>query len=305
MVTYGIREIEQLTGVSAHALRKWELRYGFLSRRRTSTNIRYYTNEDLRRVLKVKLLLTQGMKISHLSHYSLEKLNSHVIKAATVTSDEITFRQSCLDELLLSAMDFDETGFNKTWKRAVAQLGVLRTMTEVIYPLLNRVGLFWVTEKMNPAQEHFLSCLVRRKLLSAIDELKPKMNASSRWLLFLHEEEDHEIPLLFAHYLLQKNGANVIYLGARVPFENLKQSVVAAKPTHLLTFITTRQHDNRLKEFITKVAKDLPKQIFFIGGSEVHLNSIRMPASVKNLSSPDALIDEVNRIKKSMVKHEQ
>jgi len=298
MNRYSISEMEQLSGINAHTLRKWELRYGLLSPGRTATNIRYYTNDDLRKLLNVKTLLNGGGKISKLSKHSRAELNSRVQKTIEPAENESALIHSCISNLLLSAMDFDEARFSKAWLESTKHLGVLRTMTDVIYPLLSRVGLFWASEKMNPAQEHFLSCLVRRKLLSAIDELKTKSRGHSRWLLFLHEEEDHEIPLMLAHYLLAKHGAHIIYLGAKVPFENLKQTVTAAKPTHLLTFFSTRNHDKYLREFLSLLVRHFPKQKIFAGAGKEYFNKIRVPEKVKLLHTPGDLLSLISSGKK-------
>ena len=65
--SYTIRELEQLTGVKAHTIRIWEQRYGLLAPERTTTNIRYYSSDQLKRLLNISSLLRKGMKISKVS----------------------------------------------------------------------------------------------------------------------------------------------------------------------------------------------------------------------------------------------
>src|SRR5262249_27694353 len=154
---------------------------------------------------------------------SQAELHNEVMTSERVKKEEDVFTQVCQHSLMMAALQYDEQDFEQAWRSAVRRLGIRRTMTEVIYPLLKHVGLLWMTEKMNPAQEHFLSCLIRKKLLVAIDSLPAASWSKKTWLLFLHNNEDHEIPLLLAHYLLKSAGYRVAYLGSRVPFQNILQ----------------------------------------------------------------------------------
>ena len=60
---YAIKDLERLSGIKAHTLRIWEQRYGILKPERTDTNIRYYTAEDLKRILNISLLSRIILKI--------------------------------------------------------------------------------------------------------------------------------------------------------------------------------------------------------------------------------------------------
>jgi len=163
--------------------------------------------------------------------------------------------------------------------------------------------LFWATEKLHPAQEHFLSCLVRKKILSAIDEIPSLTNSSSRWLLFLHEQEDHEIPLLLAQYLLKESGAEVIYLGARVPFENSLQAAATVKPTHVVTFFSTRHRREFMINYLRQLNLKIKTSQIFVGGNPENFFKQPIPEKITVIESVEDFIGKISVQKKKSKKN--
>ncbi|HNS47584.1 MAG TPA: MerR family transcriptional regulator, partial [Bacteroidales bacterium] len=207
--TYLIRDLEKMTGIKAHTIRIWEKRYQVVKPKRTSTNIRYYCDEDLKRLLNISALIKQGFKISQLAELGDDELNEKIMNAYSHESEET----SRIDNLVTAMIDLDEPRFEKTIHLATLNMGFEHTILNIIYPFLERIGILWLTGTINPAQEHFVSNLLRQKLLVAIDNLivKPARD-SKRFILFLPENELHELGLLFYSYLVRKSGHKIIYL---------------------------------------------------------------------------------------------
>lgn len=174
MFRYSIRDLEKLSGINTHTIRIWERRYHLLKPMRTKTNIRYYTNDDLRKLLNISILSNHGIKISHISQHSDHQLHDKVISLMEGKESISVAFESYINAMMVAGLEFDEQQFETSWSQCMKHFGVYKTMTEIIYPLLKRVGLMWSVERMNPAQEHFLSCLVERKLMAGISELKLK-----------------------------------------------------------------------------------------------------------------------------------
>lgn len=229
---YSIKDLERLTGIKAHTLRMWEKRYGVIEPKRTETNIRFYDDEELKKVLNIAILNNYGIKISKIVGLSARELHDKVIE---IGNEEVSEGVQ-VESLVVAMVEMDEARFEKILANCTIRLGFEQTMMKVIYPFFRKVGILWQTGAINPAQEHFISNLIRQKLIVAIDSQGMMTKADSkRFLLFLPEGELHEIGLLFYSYLIQKAGHKVIYLGQSVPIS----SVVAVNATNPADFILT------------------------------------------------------------------
>lgn len=231
--TYSINDLENFSGIKAHTIRIWEKRYGVVTPGRTETNIRYYSNDDLKKILNIKLLNQHGYKISDISSMSDRELSAKVDSIALVNSDS-------REEMLLSSIiEMSEPLFNKAFANVVIELGLEAAIVSVIFPFFRRIGIIWQSGSINPAQEHFFSNLIRGKIISATDQISvlPALDAPTA-ILFLPEGELHEIGLLFYNYALRKRGYKTIYLGQSVPYESLNRIYRITPPSIVITSIT-------------------------------------------------------------------
>lgn len=228
---YSIRDLEELSGVKAHTIRMWEKRYGVIHPGRTDTNIRFYGNDELRKLLNVSLLVRNGYRISAVSTMSEKELTGAVAGLAP-TGDE------AWENLLLSLIELDESRFRRTFTGLTQELGFEQAVFQVIFPFFDRVGLMWQLGTINPAQEHFFSNLVRNRLITWAEEL-PLPEDGPEVLLFLPEHEWHELGLLFYAGALRRRGYRTTYLGQAVPIESLARVLAARSPVMLVTGATT------------------------------------------------------------------
>jgi len=218
MGKYSIKDIERISGIKAHTLRIWEKRYGIIEPNRTDTNIRYYTNDDLKKILNIAILNNYGIKISKIVGLSIEELHERVIE---ISSEEVEENLQ-IESLVIAMVEVDEARFEKILSNCTLRLGFEQTVMNIFYPFFRKVGILWQAGAINPAQEHFISNLIRQKLIVAIDSQGMMVKQGARkFLLFLPEGELHELGLLFYSYLIQKAGHKVIYLGQSVPLDDV------------------------------------------------------------------------------------
>jgi methanogenic corrinoid protein MtbC1 len=149
---------------------------------------------------------------------------------------------------------YDENGFEKVFSAAVLRMGLYETMLNVVYPFLNKTGVLWAINKSVPVQEHFASCIIRRKLMSAADGLLVSDKVPKKFLLFLPPDEWHEIGLLFANYIIRSKGFDTVYLGQNVPAENISKIVAAVKPQYMLMFFVASRSQEELDALLAGFA---------------------------------------------------
>jgi len=296
MAHYSIRDLERLTGIKAHTIRIWEKRYRLIEPARTSTNIREYCDAEVRKLLNISILNKNGFKISRIANLSADEITSNVNKLTESSSDTESF----IENLTISMIDLDEQKFEKILNRSIIQLGYEDTIIRIILPFFVRIGLMWQTGTIHPAQEHFVSNLVRQKMMVAIDsQITGESETSKSFILFLPEGERHELGLLFANYMLRKRGHRVVYLGQDVPQQDLEK-INRIKPCDYLyisfvTSITCCDIMNYLKQLI-EIFPD--KKIYVTGNQVIQMDS-EFPEGIRVLESPQDLAEELNQLEKA------
>jgi len=282
MASYSIRDLERLSGIKAHTIRIWEKRYGIIAPERTSTNIRLYNDEELKKLLNVSILNKKGFKISHLARMDQDELKEkviHISREAPETGIQI-------ENLIISMLELDEWKLEKILSDSIIRIGFEETMVQLVYPLFEKIGFLWQTGSIIPAHEHFVSNLLRQKLIVAINgQAPPARHDAARFILFLHENELHELGLLFYSYLLKKNGFKVIYLGQAVPFDNLLTISGITRPQYFLTSFTTGISEKTLTDFLEKMARTFPDQTIFLTGIQITGYKGSLPDNLVKITS--------------------
>ncbi len=283
---YSIRDLEYLSGIKAHTIRIWEQRYDIVSPKRTATNIRYYDDFDLRRLLNVSFLNQNGYKISQIAKLSYDEVLALVDKIAiTYTSHETQ-----ISTLILAMVNLDERRFHQILKLHTQEDGFEKTALQLIFPFLERVGILWQTGDVNAAQEHFISGLIRQKLLAAIDNIPVQTDADRRFLLFLPEDEWHEIGLLFAYYLIKVRNHRVIYLGQSLPFQDIISTVTSYQPHVLVSSITSVPANQKAIEYANRLLDTFPQCEIILSGYQITKQKELMPEKVKTMNNIQELI---------------
>ncbi|OEK07489.1 MerR family transcriptional regulator [Roseivirga misakiensis] len=290
MANYSIKDLEHLSGIKAHTLRIWEQRYEIINPKRTDTNIRFYDQDDLKLVLNVSLLKDNGYKISKIAKMSKEEMTEIV----WMVSEKLSSHTDQIHALTLSMIDMDEQRFEKIIASNAMKLGFERTMLNVIYPFLSKIGIMWMTDSINPAQEHFMSHLIRQKLIVAIDSLYTQItDASKKYMLFLPDGELHEISLLFANLLIRSRNNRTIYLGQSMPFHDLNVAYELYKPDYLLTIVTSRDAAISPQDYLNKLSEKYPESTILVSGSQVIGEDLDLNDNIVQINNPNQLIDYV------------
>jgi len=278
---YTIKELEHLSGIKAHTIRIWEQRYNILNPRRTDTNIRYYDDDDLKSLLNISLLNERGYKISKIAQMEPEQIRSKVSQLC----DSPCECSHHINALVSAMVDMDELKFDKQLSTATLQLGLHEAMEEVVYPFLRKIGILWQTDNITPAHEHFVSNLIRQKLIVAIDGQSPRRKGDTpTYILYLPEGELHELALLYMNYLLRANGQHVVYLGQHLPFKDLELTYEQFKASYICTVLTTVPERDQVQAYLNQLSGRFPKCTIHVYGYQVQGDSLAFPANVKRVS---------------------
>jgi MerR family transcriptional regulator, light-induced transcriptional regulator len=288
MSNYSIRDLEQLSGIKAHTLRIWEQRYDILKPDRTDTNIRTYDDKDLKLVLNIALLKDHGYKISEISKMEAEEMSKEVM---SISDKQMNYPDQ-IHALTISMLDLDEERFEKIVSTNTLQFGFENMMVNIIYPFLSRIGTLWITGSIGPAQEHFISNLIRQKLIVAIDGQLPSLRpGAKKYLMYLPEGEMHEISLLFGNYIVRSRQNKVIYLGQSLPFNELAFACQMHKPDYIFTVITSVPGQDEIQRYVYKLAKEFPNSKILLTGYQVVGQDIDCPDNVEVITQIRQLME--------------
>lgn len=291
---YSISDLELLSGIHAHTIRIWERRYHALTPHRTVGNTRYYDDSQLLRLLNIVSINQKGLKIAKacaLSDDSIKAIIDQQINETVASSQKIEFY---ISQLLSFGLAYNEASFNVLINKCIKKYGLKHCYLHIIYPLLVRLGLMWRKESVCPAQEHFLTHLIRQKIVVSTDNL-PIVKATTTWLLFLPEDESHEIGLLFANYLLRQANIKVIYLGALVPLTSIAQAMIKNDVDHLLFFMQQQKNTATAQNYINILAENYTNKHIYLAGGEELIGKLQFPSNIKAVKTVD---DFENIIKK-------
>jgi MerR family transcriptional regulator, light-induced transcriptional regulator len=279
-IIYSIKDLEKLTGIKAHTIRIWEQRYGLIEPARTETNIRYYTDDNLRHLFNIALLNRQGVKISRIAQ--LKPLD---IAAMVAEFNDTKGSNSQIDALTLSMIDLDEQTFNRIFTRFIDENGFERTMLELVYPFLDKLNVLWMTGSINPAHEKFISNLIRNKIICAIEHQEHVLpKETSTFLLYLPETENQELTLLFMHYLLRTRKQRVIYLGSNTSITDLKEACCITNPNYVFTIINEMPHRQTLQQYVNSMETAVGDCKIMVTGAQFFMQPVKFPSKVSLLN---------------------
>ena len=286
MEQFSISQLGHFSGIQPHTIRMWEQRYGALTPSRSKGNTRYYDNTQLKRLLNIVSLLDSSHKVSVLCGLSDEKLSEMVLAKQKDLSNSPD--QLLINQMILAGMTYDENYFDKIFSQAVIRFGMEETYSRLINPLLIKLGMLWCTNILPPAQEHFLTSMIKIKLSVAIDSLPNGTENSETWLLLLPENEFHEIGLLWAYYLIRKSGKKVVYLGVSTPVGSLIEALENVKPQNVLIFMIQGESTYTINGYIEHVLPGFKGTNFCIAGGgskEIKDKKIKLFKTEKELES--------------------
>ena len=293
MVAYSIKDLESISGVKAHTLRIWEKRYGIIQPDRTDTNIRYYKDSDLQKILHISLLNKKGYKISKIATMSNDQVRQ---KVGEYTEVGQVFEDQ-LDSMMLSTFELDESKFSIVLDHEISSKGFEETMNDVVYPLLDKLSMMWIAGSIKSVHENFVSNIIKRKTIVEIDRLsRTEANSNIRCLIYLPENESHELSLLFLHYILVKNRAKVINLGSGTPLIDVLEGKSIFKAEYIFTIFNDSFAETPLQPYIDELSKNAKDAKILISGFQTASQNLTLPENVHILNSIQSVKDFVYSI---------
>lgn len=294
MAIYSINDLEKLSGIKAHTIRIWEQRYELICPERTKTNIRYYDDTDLKLLLNIALLNKSGIKISKIATMSKVEIQDKVAQIS-----EVNFQYDTqLDAITIAMIEMDEYKFDRILSSNIQQMGFERTVMEVIYPFLERLSLLWLTGSVNPVQEHFMSYLLRQKVIVAIDK-EPLVSGRDvkKFLIYLPEGERQELSLLFMHYMLKSRRNQVIYIGQDITLDDLRDTYNIHKPDYVFSLINEPFPKISIQQYIDSVSSLFEKSQVLLSGYQVVNKELKIPQNMTILDSLDDTIRFIDSLR--------
>ncbi len=293
--SFGIRDLENLSGIKAHTIRIWEKRYNLLEPERTETNIRTYSLRSLQKLLNITLLYKNGYKISKIASIPESEISQHVREL--VASN--TVKSHAINAFKLAMLNFDLALFQKTYAGLLSEKSFREIFWDVFMPLLHELGLLWQTDTIGPAHEHFITHLIKQKIYTSTEKLQSlaPTKEDKTFVMFLPENEIHEIGLLFVNYELILRGYRTIYLGPTIPLENLKDLLAYYNNPYFISYFTVIPTKDQLDAYLKAFREELMDledcNLWILGRQVEHLHGKDLPEGISAYSSIEALLDQV------------
>ncbi|SFN23122.1 B12 binding domain-containing protein [Flavobacterium succinicans] len=291
---FSIKDLENLSGIKAHTIRIWEKRYNVLQPMRTDTNIRLYDLHSLQKLLNITLLHDYGYKISKIATYSEEKIHSLVREIVTSKNAN----NHAISDFKLAMMNFDQDLFFKTYDWLIEKKTFKEVFMQVFVPLMNELGLLWQTDTITPAHEHFVSYLIKQKLLVNIEQLQkqPVTNHDRVFVLSLPMNEIHELGLMYLHYEILLNGYKTVYLGESMPIDNLPMLKNSFDSITYITYMTVQPDRESVDSYVASMQQELlgdGTQLWFIGRLVESITQEQLTNDSRVFESISELIDAI------------
>lgn len=293
--TFSIKDLENLTGIKAHTIRIWEKRYNLLQPERTETNIRYYDQQSLQTLLNVSYLNENGYKISKIASFSKKQTSELVKKIA----NESTSNNHVMNLFKLAMLNFDQQLFNKIFTNLSKEKSFKEIFYEFVIPLLAEIGVLWQTDTITPAHEHFISTLIRQKIILNTEKLQAQnlSNTDSTFVLFLPDNEIHELGLMYLNLEIISRGHHSIFLGSSVPISSLADILDHYKSITFISYLTIRPEREEIQKYMDDFKQTLLKkdQIKFwvLGRMTQYMDIDKLPPSIRVFDSINSLVEEL------------
>lgn len=275
MTLYSIKDLEYLSGIKAHTIRIWEKRYHLLDPGRTETNIRSYSDNDVRRILNVAMLIKSGYKISNVASFDEAKLQTEIIRL----NRNLTDPEKNIDQLLFHAVNLDALGFEQLLDKIIAEFGFQKTIQQVVFPFFERIGILWQAGSIFTAHEHFVSNLIRNRIIRETGKFESK-EFGKVVLFFLRENEMHELGLLFMNFLAAQAGLRCVYLGQSLPFADLSNLLVSGNFDFVCTYFIHAIEKHELEQYLANLSLVFNQNKILVAGRQIGIHKPKLPSNV-------------------------
>jgi DNA-binding transcriptional MerR regulator len=284
--SFSIKDLENLSGIKAHTIRIWEKRYDVLQPMRTETNIRLYDLAALQKLLNITLLHDYGYKISKISKLDTEKVNALVREIIS----EKSAKNHAISSFKLSMMNFDQGLFFRTYDELLSQKSFREVFFEVFIPLITEIGFLWQSETISPAHEHFITYLIKQKILINSEKLQilEPTRSDKIFVLYLPSNEIHELGLMYLNYEILLNGYKTIYLGESVPIDSLLDVKKYFDKITYVCYTTVEPKKSEINDYIIDFKNkiiDSKTELWLLGRMTENINEKNLSANIQTFTS--------------------
>ena len=292
--TFSIKNLENFSGIKAHTLRIWEKRYNLLEPERTKTNIRRYSLDNLKKLLNVTLLYNHGFKISKISSLSIEKISDLVSNIALKSNSE----QIAINAFKLAMINFDSELFNRNYNQILSKHNFEYIFMDVFTPLMKELGILWQTGAISPTHEHFITNLVKQKIHAQTERVQQNIKINTDhpiFVLFLPENEIHELGILYLNYLTLSKGFRTIFLGQSIQISSLENLYTYKNSFNFITYLTVEPNKKKimpyLKHFNEKLLLNTNSKLIVFGPQQIQIDLNNLPNKIELYGSVESFIN--------------
>jgi DNA-binding transcriptional MerR regulator len=292
---FSIKDLENLTGIKAHTIRIWEKRYNLLTPKRTETNIRYYDLASFQKLLNVSYLNNNGYKISKITTLTEDEIPKLVREIASENDSD----SHAINALKLAMLNFDQILFYNTYESLLKEKSFRNIFYDVFIPMLTNIGMLWQTDTITPAHEHFITTLIRQKIIANTERIQSQQinNSTKTFVLYLPDNEIHELGLMFINYEIVSNGYHSIFLGPSVPLESLSDIQNYYDEIIFVSYFSVKPEKEYIHDYINTfndvILEPRNSKFWILGRMLSHLDLENLPNNIRPFDSIKSLIDEL------------
>jgi DNA-binding transcriptional MerR regulator/methylmalonyl-CoA mutase cobalamin-binding subunit len=265
---HSIKAVAQRTGLTAHVIRVWEKRYGAVKPRRTGTNRRLYSDEELERLSLLHEVVRGGHSISTVAQLPIEKLRQ--LAAYNKNGSAGTLRHTAppplLDECITAVKRLDSHHLENTLKRGATELGAQGLLQRVIAPLAQTIGELWRNGTITAAHEHFASAVLR-VFLGHTAQSFAGAEGTPVLVVGTPSGQLHELGSLLVGAAAANMGWRVIYIGASLPAAEIAGAVRQNLACAVALSLVYPEDDPRVEGELVRLRELLGPEIpLLVGG---------------------------------------
>ncbi len=293
--TFSIKNLENLSGIKAHTLRIWEKRYNLLEPERTTTNIRRYSLESLKKLLNVTLLYNHGFKISKIANLDLDEIPKLVRNIALKSNSE----QVSINAFKLAMINFDYELFDTNYDEILYNHDFEYIFIEIFMPLMRELGILWQTGAISPSHEHFITSLIKQKIHIETERFQRNLqnnNDKPIFVLFLPENEIHELGILYLNFLILKKGHRTIFLGQSLQISGLQTLYTYYTKFNFISYFTVEPGKDEimpfLKDFYSEILENKESKLILFGPQQIIIDTKNLPKQIEMYRSVESFVDK-------------
>lgn len=291
--TFNIKNLENLSGIKAHTLRIWEKRYNLLEPERTDTNIRRYSLESLKKLLNITLLYNHGFKISKIASLNVDEIPKLVRSIALKSNSE----QVSINAFKLAMINFDYELFDINFDEILQNHDFEYCFMQIFMPLMRELGILWQTGAISPSHEHFITNLVKQKIHLQTESLQRNKFSNDDlpiFVLFLPENEIHELGILYLNYLILSKGFRTIFLGQSLQISSLETLYSYDTKFNFVSYFTVEPNKEEimpyLKKFYAQILANQESKLILFGPQQAEIDMNQLPSQIEMYRSLESFV---------------